>query len=47
MHRSLIVALSLVLSLSAFAQENLLESKREALELGERGIRGCATYQPT
>jgi hypothetical protein len=47
MHRSLIVALSLVLSLGAFAQENILESKHEALGLGERNVRGCATYQPT
>ncbi len=47
MHRSLIVALSLVLTLGAFAQENLLESKREALGLGERVVRGCATVQPT
>ena len=47
MHRSLIVALSLVLTLGAFAQENLLDSKREALGIGERGIRGCATVQPT
>lgn len=47
MHRSLIVALSLVLTLGAFAQEDILESKREALGLGERTIRGCATVQPT
>jgi hypothetical protein len=45
MHRSLIVALSLVLTVGAFAQENLLESKREALGLGDRVIRGCATVQ--
>src|SRR5215203_72434 len=47
MHRSLIVALSLVLSLSAFAQQNLLESKRQALGLGNRDIRGCATVHPS
>ncbi|MFL6245223.1 MAG: zinc metalloprotease, partial [Thermoanaerobaculia bacterium] len=47
MHRSLIVALSLVVSLGAFAQENLLESKREALSIGQRNSRGCATYQPS
>jgi hypothetical protein len=47
MHRSLIVALSLVLTLSAFAQ-NDIELKREMLNIGDRGsIRGCATYQPT
>jgi hypothetical protein len=47
MHRSLIVALSLVLSLGAFAQEGLLESGRSALGLGNRAIRGCATVQPS
>lgn len=47
MHRSLIVALTLVLSLSAFAQENLLESKRQALDLGKNDFRGCATVQPS
>jgi hypothetical protein len=47
MHRSLIVALSLVVSLSAFAQENLVESKRQALGLGLDGSRGCATAHPS
>jgi len=45
MHRSLIVALSLVLTLGAFAQEDILESKREAL--GKSDIRGCATPHPS
>ncbi len=44
MHRSLIVALSLVLSLGAFAQD--LESGRNALGL-DRMLRGCATHSPT
>ncbi|HEU4887963.1 MAG TPA: zinc metalloprotease [Thermoanaerobaculia bacterium] len=47
MHRSLIVALSLVLSLGAFAQGSLLESNRSALGLGERDFRGCATPRPS
>ena len=47
MHRSLIVALSLVLSLGAIADDSILESKREALGPGEKNFRGCATYQPT
>lgn len=45
MYRSLIVALSLVLSLGAFAQD--IESKREMLGIGDRAIRGCATIQPS
>jgi Pregnancy-associated plasma protein-A len=45
MHRSLIVALTLVLSLGAFAQD--LESKREAIDISGHRLRGCATYQPT
>lgn len=45
MYRSLIVALTLVLSLGAFAQD--LESKREAIDIGGHRLRGCATYQPT
>ncbi len=45
MHRSLIVALTLVVSLGAFAQD--LEFDRVARSIGDRGIRGCATYQPT
>jgi hypothetical protein len=45
MHRSLIVALSLVLSLSAFAQE--FESSRVSKGVGNNQLRGCATYQPT
>ncbi|HEV7766434.1 MAG TPA: hypothetical protein VGQ76_15630, partial [Thermoanaerobaculia bacterium] len=44
MHRSLIVALTLVLSVSAFAQELPFEGSR--MDRGER-IRGCATHQPT
>jgi hypothetical protein len=48
MHRSLIVALTLVLSLSAFAQDRAfqqdLDSNRGTLELGARG---CATLQPS
>jgi len=45
MYRSLIVALTLVLSLGAFAQD--LESSHELLGIGDRSIRGCATYQPS
>ena len=47
MHRSLIVALSLVLSLGAFAQEDIVESKRQALGHHKSVIRGCATEQPS
>lgn len=47
MHRSLIVALSLVLSLGAFAQEDILESKRQALGLNKTDLRGCATVHPS
>lgn len=47
MHRSLIVALSLVLSLGAFAQEDIVESKRQALGLNKSDIRGCATVHPS
>jgi primosomal replication protein N len=45
MHRSLIVALSLVLSLGAFAQD--FQSSRVSKEVGSNHLRGCATYQPT
>src|SRR5688572_1036533 len=45
MHRSLIVALTLVLSVSAFAQELPFEGSRMDGR-GER-VRGCATHQPT
>jgi hypothetical protein len=45
MHRSLIVALSLVVSLSAFAQETIRD--RAAARGGQRQDRACATYQPT
>jgi hypothetical protein len=45
MYRSLIVALTLVLSLGAFAQD--IESSHELLSIRDLSIRGCATYQPT
>jgi hypothetical protein len=44
MHRSLIVALSLVVSLSAFAQETIRD--RAEARGGVRQDRACATYQP-
>jgi hypothetical protein len=45
MHRSLIVALSLVLSLGAFAQD--LESSRHIKGIGSDHLRGCATPSPS
>jgi hypothetical protein len=45
MHRSLVVALTLVLSVSAFAQD-VLESKREAIDIGRAQSRGCVTHVP-
>jgi hypothetical protein len=48
MHRSLIVALSLVLAVSAFAQEfNGEENQRHIAGPGAGLFRGCATYQPS
>jgi Pregnancy-associated plasma protein-A len=44
MHRSLVVALTLALSLGAFAQD--LESKRESIDITRTHPRGCATHQP-
>jgi len=44
MHRSLIVALSLVVSLSAFAQESIRD--RVEARGGLRADRACATHQP-
>jgi hypothetical protein len=46
MHRSLIVALTLVVSLGAFAQES--EQGLARGPIANRGVsRGCATYQPS
>jgi hypothetical protein len=45
MYRSLIIALSLVLSLGAFAQD--LESSRQLKNIGGAHLRGCATYEPS
>src|SRR5690349_11017738 len=43
MHRSLIVALSLVLSVGAFAQE----FDHQIKGVGNHKVRACATYEPT
>jgi Pregnancy-associated plasma protein-A len=48
MHRSLIVALSLVLSLGAFAQDRAFQQDLDSnRDMSGRVIRGCATLQPS
>jgi hypothetical protein len=48
MHRSLIVALSLVLSLGAFAQDRSFQQDLDSnRDMSGRLVRGCATYSPT
>ena len=47
MHRSLIVALSLVLSLGAFAQDRAFQQDLDSNRDMGRLVRGCATLQPS
>lgn len=48
MHRSLIVALSLVLSLGAFAQDRAFQQDLNSnRDMNGRLVRGCATVQPS